>query len=84
MKVMLLFFLSFSSVAQVVCRDPGSAGDEGSEAGAVSEHCNSAVIAGAGGAADRDVNVQEVINEVKTASISQAEDSSSGEGSAIQ
>ena len=57
-----LILFCFSSLAQVVCRDPDNVGDAGSEAGAISSQCNEAVLAAAGGAVTRDENVQAIVN----------------------
>lgn len=55
--VFCLFFICFSTQAQVVCKDPNSAGgDEVAEAGSSSSLCRTNVTDASGGAVDR-VNV---------------------------
>ena len=61
-----LILFCFSSLAQVVCRDPDNVGDAGSEAGAISSRCNKAVLAAAGDSVDRDGNVQAIVNNATT------------------
>lgn len=55
--VFSLFFICFSTQAQVVCKDPNSAGgDEVAEAGSSSSLCRTNVTDASQGAVDRDLN----------------------------
>jgi len=57
----ILFICSFYSLAKVECRTPEN---PGTEAGTVESQCNLATTASAGGAVDRDVNLDRVLTVV--------------------
>ena len=71
-----LFLVGFSAGAEVVCKDPNSAGgDDVAEAGSPSSACQESVTNASGGAVDRETNIASLLGNI----LPNFSDSSSGE-----